>query len=209
MAGLLLLLGAGALSARAQRADPTAVRRLDLSGFGLVTGVYTGLGSSPLDNGGVYGPEGHNIGITAGADLGFYSLFGLRLGGEVRGEASIKSGQVVGEKSILGGLRLTHEPSGYGLFGRVRPYADVLAGRGELKYQNGGYPVQGALYLSNTSPVYAGGGGFEYDITRSFSFKGDALFERWRSPVALHGHTYSKQGSIGIVYRYGTGRGPR
>ena len=175
----------------------------------MVSGVYTGLGSSPLDNGGVYGPEGRNVALTAGADLGFYSVLGLRLGGEVRGEAALKSGQVDGQKSILGGLRLTHEPSGYGLFGRVRPYADVLAGRGELKYQNGGYPVPMALYLSNTSPVYAGGGGFEYDVTRAFSFKGDALFERWKSPVALGGRMYSKQGSIGIVYRYGTGRGPR
>ncbi len=155
------------------------------------------------------GPEGKNVGITAGADLGFYSLLGLRLGAEVRGEAAIKSGQVDSQKSILGGLRLTHEPSGYGPFGRVRPYADVLAGRGNIVYKNGGYPVPGVLYLSNPSPVYAGGGGFEIDILRAFSFKGDALFERWNAPVVNGGHIYSKQGSIGIVYRYGTGRGPR
>ena len=176
----------------------------------MVTGVYTGLGSSPLENDGIHqGPEGHNIGITAGADLGFYSFLGLRLGAEVRGEAAIKSGQVDGQKSILGGLRLTHEPSGYGVFGRFRPYADVLAGRGNIIYQNHGYPLANVLYLSNPSPVYAGGGGFEYDFSRAFSFKGDALFQRWNSPVAPGGHFYAKQGSVGIVYRYGTGRGPR
>lgn len=178
----------------------------------MVNGMYTGLGSSPLFGDGVHqGPEGRNISITAGANLGFYSFLGLRLGAEVRGEIPIKSGQVDGQKSILGGLRVTHEPSGYGFFGRFRPYGDVLAGRGEITYQNGGYPVPPGnfSYLSSTSAVYAGGGGFEFDITRSFSFKGDAQVERWYTPVGTNGHLYSKQGGIGIVYRYGMGRGPQ
>lgn len=176
----------------------------------MVSGVYTGLGASPLEGDGVHqGPEGRNISFTAGADLGVYSLFGVRLGGEVRGEVPIASGRLDGQKSILGGLRFTHEPSGYGAFGKFRPYVDVLAGRGEITYQNGGYPLPGVLYLSNTSAVYAGGGGFEYDVTRAFSFKADALVERWHTPVVGSGKIYSKQGSVGIVYRYGTGRGPR
>lgn len=204
----LLVLCAGSVTAGAQRTDPTARRRLDLSAFGMVSGVYTGLGSSPYPSG-FSGPEGRNIALSAGADLGFYSFLGLRLGGEVRGQLPLKSGQVDGQKSILGGLRVTHEPNGYGLFGRFRPYADVLAGRGELTFQNGGYAVPGIVFLSNTSAVYAGGGGFEYDVTRAFSIKADALFERWNTPVVGSGHIYSKQGGIGIVYRYGTGRGPR
>lgn len=204
VAGLMVAVTAGA-----QRTYSTAQRRLDLSAFGMVSGVYTGLGGSPYDNGGVEGPEGRNVSITAGADLGFYSFLGLRLGAEVRGEAAIKAGQVDSQKSILGGLRVTHEPSGYGLFGNVRPYVDVLAGRGNIIYQNNGYPVPGILYLSNPSAVYAGGGGFEYDFSRAFSFKADALVERWNTPVVESGKIYSKQGSVGIVYRYGTGRGPR
>lgn len=175
----------------------------------MLNGVYTGLGSSPYVNSGITGPEGRNISLSAGADLGFYSFLGLRLGAEVRGEAPLKSGQVDGQKSILGGLRVTHEPSGYGLFGHLRPYGDVLAGRGAINYQNGGYPAPGVLYLSNTSAVYAGGGGLEFDVTRSFSVKADALVERWYTPVGTNGHIYSKQGGIGVVYRYGMGRGPR
>lgn len=203
--GVLLLSGTGL---RAQ-ARSTAERRLDLSAFGLFSGTYTGLGSSPGFAGGFEGPEGRNLTFSLGADLGVYTFHGARLGAEVRGGLPINSGQVDGQKSILGGIRVTHEPSGYGFLGRVRPYADVLAGRGQLTYQNGGYPVPGFLVLSSNSAVYAAGGGFEFDVTRAFSIKADAQFQRWNTPVNASGVLHVPQGGVGIVFRYGTGRGPR
>ncbi len=190
------------------QARSTAQRRLDLSAFALFSGTYTGLGSSPYVYG-IEGPEGRNLTFSLGADLGVYSFHGARLGAEVRGAYPIKSGQVDGQKSILGGVRVAHEPSGYGLFGRVRPYADVLAGRGQISYQNSGYRVRDFLYLSSNSAVYEAGGGFEVDVTRAFSIKADAQFQRWNSPVKASGVLHVPQGGIGIVYRYGTGRGPR
>lgn len=192
---------------RAQ-ARSTAERRLDLSAFGLFSGTYTGLGSSPYLYG-IEGPQGRNLTFSLGANLGFYTFHGARLGAEVRGALPLNSGQVDGQKSILGGIHVTHEPSGYGAFGRVRPYVDVLAGRGEITYQNGGYPIPGFLVLSNPSAVYAAGGGFEFDVTRAFSVKADAQFQRWNTPVTTSGVLHVPQGGVGIVYRYGTGRGPR
>ncbi len=202
--GALLLSGASGWA----QARSTAERRLDLSAFGLLSGTYTGLGSSPSLYG-FEGPEGRNLTLSAGADLGVYTFHGARLGAEVRGAYPLKSGQVDGQKSLLGGVRVTHEPSGYGLFGRVRPYVTVLAGRGEIVYQNGGYYVSPFNYLSSTSAVYSGGVGFEYDVTRAFSIKADSQFQRWNSPVKASGVLHVPQGGVGIVYRYGTGRGPR
>lgn len=203
--GALLLSGVGASA----QARSTAERRLDFSAFGLFSGTYTGLGSAPVFPGNPEGPQGRNITFSLGADLGFYTFHGARLGAEVRGGLPIDSGQVDGQKSILGGIRVTHEPSGYGLFGRVRPYVDVLAGRGQLKYQNGGYPIPGFLVLSSNTTVYSGGGGLEFDVTRAFSIKADAQFQRWNTPVTTSGVLHVPQGGVGIVYRYGTGRGPR
>ncbi len=176
----------------------------------MFSGTQTGLGSSPYlpGNNGI-GPEGRNLAITAGADLGFYSLRGFRLGAEVRGSIAVDSGQVDGQKSLLGGVRVTHEPGGTGLWGSFRPYGTLLAGRGELNYGANGYPQNTLTYLSSISNVYAGGAGFEYDFSRRFSFKLDGQLQRWNTPVIASGVIYSKQGSVGVVYRYGTGRGPR
>ena len=203
-------MGLATVPALQAQSGPTAVRKLDLSAFGMFSGVRTGLGSSPfLNANGLVGPEGRNLAITAGADLGFYSLRGFRLGAEVRGSIAVDSGQVDGQKSVLGGIRVTHEPTGYGFWGGFRPYGTVLAGRGELNYGTNGYPLNGITYLSSISNVYAGGGGIEYDFSRRFSLKLDGQVQRWNTPVLASGVIYSKQGSIGIVYRYGTGRGPR
>ncbi|MGI4756538.1 MAG: hypothetical protein ACRYGF_06780 [Janthinobacterium lividum] len=209
----LALLGSG-VAAQAQ-ARASADRRLDLSAFGLFSGTYTGLGplSYPYLIDGPQGPEGRNLTFSLGADLGVYTFHGARLGAEVRGSTPIKSGQVDSQKSILAGIRVTHEPSGYGFLGHVRPYVDVLAGRGQMKYQGGGYLVQDGSflteYLANNSAVYDAGGGFELDVTRRCSIKVDAQFQRWNTLVNTSGVIYSKQGGVGIVYRYGTGRGPR
>ena len=209
---LLLLLGAALVCRTSLDAQtyPAAQRRFDLSAFALFSGTYTGLGSSPLASGGGFaGPGGRNLTFSLGADLGFYSYRGFQLGAEVRGAYPLDSGQVDGQKSILAGVRVTREPSGTGLFARVRPYGTVLAGRGQIEYQSGGYLTPGILFFNNNSAVYAGGFGAEADVSRSFSIRGDAQFQRWNTPVTQSGILHTSQGGIGIVYRYGAGSGPR
>ncbi len=188
----------------------TAQRRLDLSAFVLLSGTDTGLGSSPYaDPNGIAGPPSKNLTLSLGADLGFYSSHSFELQAEVRGGTPVDSGTVDGQKSILGGLRVTHEPGGSGFFGRVRPYGTLLAGRGQIDYQNVGYLIPGTLYISNNSAVYAAGLGTEVDVTRRFAVRVDAQFQRWNTPVTADGALRVAQGGVGLVYRYGTGSGPR
>lgn len=171
---------------------PTASRSFVPSAFAGFTGTYTGLESS------------RNLAITAGADLGFRSFFGLLPSVEVRGTYPLVSGQVVGEKSILGGLRVQKR------YRHVRPYADILFGRGELDYQSGGFivPAQNFRYIQSTSNVISPGVGVEVDATQHFALLLDGQFQHWNIPFstgsdpAVPGSLYSKTGTIGVVYRF-------
>ncbi len=84
--------GAYAL-ARAQDV-PTARARIQLYGFGGVSGNFTGVGLAK------------NLDITAGADLEFRPFFTLYPAVEVRGSYPVEKGNVVSEENLLGGLRL-------------------------------------------------------------------------------------------------------
>lgn len=200
-AALLSGLGAGA------QARPTADRTLHPSAFVLFSGTYTGLGASPLSPN--PGLGGRNFTLTLGGDLGVLPFRRFDLAAEVRGSYPLNKGKVDSQKSILGGLRVSREPVGEGFFSRVRPYANVLVGRGAMDYRGSGYPVPGLLYTRTVSTVYDAGGGFEVDITQQFSLKGDAQFQRWSTPVTASGHVYASQGGVGLVYRYGAGGSPR
>jgi hypothetical protein len=150
------------------QARPTASQTMELSAFGGVTGTYTG----------VLG--GRNASITAGGDLAFRQFFGLRPGIEVRGTLPVDNGNIAGERNYLGGVTLAKR------FGRFNIYGDFLYGHGEIKYQNGG--LQNAagteVFLTSNSNILSPGGGFEYDITRHFSIKGDAQFQRNATPFS-------------------------
>src|SRR5450631_290091 len=91
---LNLIFGAAILrlahTANAQ-AVPTASQTNQLSAFGGVSGVFTGLES------------GHNLSITAGIDFAFLSLHGFHSAAEVRGTYPIHSGTIDSQKSVLGG----------------------------------------------------------------------------------------------------------
>lgn len=188
----LLFVAFGSLSSFAQ-STPTASRGLAPSAFAGFTGTYTGLQSS------------RNLAFTAGVDVGFHPFFGWLPAVEFRGTYPVDSGRVVGEKEALGGLRLQKR------FNRVRPYADILFGRGQLNYQNGGFivPAQNFRYVQSTSNVLSAGVGVELDVTEHFAVLLDGQFQHWDIPFstgsnpASPGSLYSKAGTVGVVYRFG------
>ncbi|MEG9432458.1 hypothetical protein [Terriglobus sp. ADX1] len=195
-----LLIGTN-LNAVAQANQPTAIRTLVPSAFVMVGGTSTGVGSysrSSFSNG------GKNLTLTAGVDVGFHSFGNYMLAAEVRGSYPLNSGNIVAEKDILGGARLSYES------GRlIRPYVDGLFGRGQMTYQNGGYAVGNLLYAQTASNIYGAGGGVELDIATRISLKADVQAQHWNTPVLDSGSTWSGRVSVGAAYRFGAGQGPR
>lgn len=192
--GVLALAGAGAERASAQ-ALPTATAGVQFSVFGGATGVFTGVGL------------GKNLSITAGADATIRPFFTLFPSLEVRGTYPVDSGHVGGERNVLVGLKLARH------LGRLQPYGDILAGRGEIKfsppYPN---PSDTIIYAQTASLVISPGAGVDYGLTEYLSFKGDFQFQRYEAPVTTSGYVYSKAFTLGITYRLpfgGLGHGRR
>ena len=179
--------------AAAAQSSPTASRALEPSVFLGVSGVYTGLESA------------RNASITAGVDIGFRQFFGFSPALEFRGTYPVHSGQVAGEESAEGGLRVGKR------YNHFRPYADILIGRGELNYQNGGYivPSQSFRYIQSTTNVISPGIGVDLDVTDHYAVLIDGQFQHWDLPFstgadpATPGSIYSKVLTIGVVYRFG------
>lgn len=195
----LLILGLSSGAAYAQ-AKPTAVRSLSPSAFVLVGGSLTGLAANGTPT---FSDGGKNLIVTAGADLGFYTLGHYNIAAEVRGSFPIDSGTIVSERALLGGVRVSYESNK-----PVRPYLDALFGRGQMDYQNGGMAVGNLLYKQTAGNVFGGGGGVEWDVLRQISFKVDAQLQQWSTPVNERGFARSGQVSIGAAYRFGAGAGP-
>ncbi|WP_263382709.1 outer membrane protein [Granulicella arctica] len=188
LAGLLL---PGSMGAAGQ-ARSTATQTLRLSAFGGINGTYTGLES------------GRNVGITAGADLGFRPFFGLRPSVEVRGTYPIHDDGVDSQRNVLAGGKIERA------FGRLRPYGDVLFGRGAIDYPHGFEDPTGAVTYSRTvSSVPALGGGLDFDLTPHFAVKADVQVERYVTPVTVSGDVYAKSGTLGVVYRFDFNHHPR
>lgn len=185
----LSLLLAAILPANAAHAQagPTATRGLQLSAFGGVSGVYTGLSG------------GKNFGIVAGADLGLTPWHGVRPQIELRGLYPADHGLVDSQKSVLLGLR-----TDFLLNRRLRPYGDFLFGRGQMNY-DGGYLFGNAIYIQTTTNVYSPGGGFDYDLSDHLSVKIDGQYQRWGNTPTQSGHIWAKVGTVGIVYRFSFG----
>ncbi len=180
-----------AIESHAQAA-PTATRALRLSAFVGANGTFTGLSS------------GRNAGLTAGADLSIRPYFSFEPSIEVRGTYDADAGAVDGQKNILAGLRVAKR------FGLLHPYADILFGRGEIDYQNNGYPSPSGLlrYFKTVSNVLAPGAGVDVDLSPHFSLKADASFPRYTTPVTTSGHVVGSSLTGGVVYRFGFGRFP-
>ncbi len=186
LAVLLAVLSTAGI-ATAQVAMPTATRTLTLSAFGGVSGVYTGLSG------------GKNLSIIAGADLGLASWRGIRPEIEARGVYPVDKGSIDSQKSILGGLKVD-----FLLNHRLRPYGDVLFGRGEMDYQPG-YLFNNEVYQLTTTNVYSGGGGVDYDLNDQLAIKVDAQIQRWGYAPTPSGNLYSKLGTVGVIYRFNFG----
>ncbi len=181
---LLLAVSLPAYSAHAQ-AIPTASRGLDLSAFGAVAGVDTGLSG------------GRNLSFVVGADLGFVPVHGVRPTVEVRGLYPMDGGSIASQRSILFGPR-----ADFLLNHRLRPYGDFLLGRGQMDYQNGGYLFGPNVYVETTTNVYSPGGGVDYDLSQNLSVKADVQFQHWGYSPTPSGGLWSKVGTVGVVYHF-------
>lgn len=190
------------------QASFAATQQLELSAYGGATGNWTGLDG------------GRNIGITAGIDLALPTYRRFRPVLEVRGTYPVKGGQIDAQKEFLGGLRVERQ------YTRWHPYVDVLAGRGQLNYQSGGFTYGAYTYLFSTSMVYSGGGGVDVDLSHHFALRGDFQVQHWDTPfpssstaipiVIVAGHArpetvvvstapetiYPKMATVGVVYRF-------
>jgi hypothetical protein len=164
---------------------PAATQALRISGFGGLTGNWTGL------------TGGRNLGITAGGDVTLRSYRSFTPSLEIRGTYPLLEGNVASQRNLLGGLKVEKT------YGRIHPYVDVLYGRGSIHYQKGGYPDLSGnfLYLQSPSNVLSFGGGADYDLSRNFAVKADFQFQRYSTPVTESGHIYGKPLTLGIVYR--------
>lgn len=194
---VLLLVGFAPQPAARAQARATSSRSLQLSAFGELNGTWTGL----ADPGAARG--GRNLAFTLGGDLGLYDFHRVLLGAEVRGTYPLDSGQIVGQKSVLVGLRAQRR------YGRLIPFGNLLVGRGSLDYENGGYIAPPLIYFSTNTTVYDGGGGVEVDVRPALALKVEAQVQRWDTPVTASGHIYTKQVGVGLVYRFGANASPR
>ena len=185
---LALLLGFAATRAQAQDV-PAAIARIQFYGWAGVGGNFSGLQLAK------------NGDVEAGLDLEVRAFHGLYPAAEVRGLYPFAKGSVVAEKNLLGGLRLGRHVRNFA------PYGDVLFGRGELNYLNGGQLTPDGTFdvFSNTSNVLSFGGGNDWFFTNHLAVKGDFQFQRYATPVTTSGNLYSKVFTVGVVYRLGTG----
>jgi hypothetical protein len=188
MAGLLLLGTAGAVG----QARSTATQMLRLSAFGGINGTYTGL------------EGGRNVGITGGVDLGFRPFFRLRPSLEVRGTYPTHDDGIDSQRNVLVGGKIERA------FGRLRPYGDVLYGRGALNFPQGfPDPTGQVMYARTVGSVIAFGGGLDYDLTPHLALKADVQVEQYATPVTVSGHVDAKSGTAGLVYRFDFNHHPR
>ncbi len=199
-ATLCLLLLAFALHPRSSHAQarPTATRENHISVWGGATGTWTDLRPT-ASNGQPLGQEGRNLGVTIGGDFWWYSYRGFHPSVEVRGSYPIHKGGVDTLKYGLGGFRVDHR------YRNWIPYVDFLGGRGQIDYQNGGYPVGVISYISSTSTVYSFGGGTDLGITEHVSLKADYQYQIWSSPIPYtNGKQHPSVLTAGVIYHFGS-----
>jgi hypothetical protein len=185
----------GAMLSRqaAGQAMSTATTTLQLSVFGGGSERGTGIAGAK------------NTDVTAGVDLGFLPVRGWYPALELRGSVPMSSGLIDSEKEFLGGVRFGRRLGFRGDTGAgpVRPYADVLVGRGQLTYFGAGLqvPGQNVFYTLSHTAVFSPGGGVEVDVSQRFALKLDAQAERYSTPVTASGHAWAGVVMVGVVYR--------
>ena len=104
------------------------------------------------------------------------------------------TGPAITEDSFLGGLKVeTHVR-------RIRPYAAFLVGYGIINY------VQ--VNQNDDSIAYAVALGADYNVTRQFAVKVDAMEQFWKLGNASNELTPTSL-SVGVVYRLPSSWGRR
>jgi hypothetical protein len=180
-----VLFAAAALPPRAHaQAMPTAAKQNSISVF--AAGTY----SNPQ-----YGPY-YDQGITFGANI--VQHLRHRIDPSIEGRVNITSGTDVGERTLLGGLRVQTS------FRALHPYGDFLIGGGNIHFNLS----NGQTYVTGDSTVFSYGGGLDIDVFRQYQLKldiqqqdwklGDAPFKPWIAAVGVtyrfHFRDYIKQG---------------
>jgi hypothetical protein len=163
---------------------PVATQQMQLSAFSAATPISTGLG------------QGNNLTVTAGADIAFVGLRRIRSIVEIRGTYPISGGNVDKQKSFVAGPVIEYP------FGRFRPYADFLVGRGAINYLSGGYIFGNEKYVSSSTVVYSPGVGLDYSITQHFALKADLQYQHWDVPVVASGRINPTVVSLGGKYMF-------
>ena len=175
LASLAILMLISATDAFGQ-ATYTADRTNGFSVFGGATKLNTDYGVT--DNGYTFGGDfSHSIRFRA-------ILPSL----EVRYTGS--TGPAITEKSFMGGLKLETK------IHRFHPYGNLLIGYGIIDYVHD--------KANDDSVIYGGGAGLDFDVTRSFSLKVDALEQFWKLGQATSALT-PQMVTIGILYRMPSG----
>lgn len=171
----------------AQAAQATANKPVEISTFGGLTAIATGLAG------------GKNLGITAGVNVGVRSFSGFRPFLEGRGTYPVVDGDVDHQKNAVGGVRVERM-----LRPGLRVYGDLLLGRGEIKYGNGGYPTPGGqeLVVKSISNVYSPGLGAEYAFTDQLSGLIDVQFQRYGTPATPSGAIWAIPMMLGARYSF-------
>jgi hypothetical protein len=183
-------LAAGCFVRTSAQSLPTATRQITPSVFVGASGVRTGLSS------------GRNLSITAGLDLTFLPRSRFQPAFEYRGTYAVDKGGIDSIKNNLVGMRVSKS------LGRFHPYGDILFGRGETTYANGGYQVPNTpiFYTQSASNVYSGGGGTELFATRQLALKVDVQIQHYSSPVTTSGSLFSESATVGLAYVFHLGR---
>ncbi|MGF7183655.1 hypothetical protein [Tunturiibacter psychrotolerans] len=163
---------------------PTATQSLQLSTFLIATETSSGFqGAKSFD-------------ITSGGNLTLLMYRYLNTGVEVRGSYPIHSGSVIGQKSILVGPKFEYPKS------VLRPYADLLVGRGRISYLDGGYVAGTVKYIRSDSAVFSPGIGCDLYLTHRIAMRVDIQYQSWDSPAASSGRITPGLVSVGGTYNF-------
>jgi hypothetical protein len=166
------------------QARPAATQQLHIAAFVGGAGTQTGLATNSSAD------------VTAGIDVTFRSSQIINPSFELRGTYPVRKNPVADERNFLAGPRFEYP------VGRMRPYADILVGRGRSEYLNGGYVRGNVLYFSSITTVYSPGLGLDYDLSHRIALKADFQYQCWSSPVVVPGTIHPKSFILGGVYRF-------
>ncbi len=181
LTALFALVAAFAIHPRAHaQAAPTAVKAISISAFGGVAVLNP-----------EFGPEHHNIGFTAGADI-TRPFFNIDVSFEIR--YTDASGTYADEDTYGGGFKFSKQ------FRSYHPYVNFLIEEGQIHFDHPeliGGPT--STYTHDDSTVYDAGAGVDYDLRRNFALKLDAQFSTWKIGSEKSRFT-PYNASVGIVY---------